>query len=110
MVKHILKLNIKVLIGIVLVVGIGSCLFSYGQGSITKTHAELSSGVISPSTTLLTMATRTTRISNDSNWAGYIAASDLKNPQANVTSVSASWTVPTVTNLSQNTFSLCGSV
>ncbi len=33
---------------------------------------------------------------NDSNWAGYIAASDSQNPQSIVTNVSASWTVPTV--------------
>lgn len=42
---------------------------------------------------------------NDSNWAGYIAASDLINPQQIVTRVSASWIVPTV-NVSalNNTF------
>lgn len=42
---------------------------------------------------------------NDSNWAGYIAASDLINPQQIVTSVSAAWIVPTV-NVSalNNTF------
>jgi len=31
------------------------------------------------------------------NWAGYFVASDLQNPQRTVTSVSASWVVPTVT-------------
>ena len=34
------------------------------------------------------------------NWAGYFVASDLQNPQPTVTSVSASWVVPTVTPLS----------
>jgi hypothetical protein len=43
--------------------------------------------------------------SNDTNWAGYIVASDLQNPQASVTGVSASWTVPAVTISSQDTFS-----
>lgn len=33
---------------------------------------------------------------NDSNWAGYVAASSLSSPQPNVTSVSASWHVPTI--------------
>ncbi len=33
---------------------------------------------------------------NDSNWAGYVVASDLQNPQRNVTSVNASWIVPQV--------------
>ena len=32
-----------------------------------------------------------------SNWAGYVALSDLQNPQPTVTNISASWTVPTVT-------------
>lgn len=36
-------------------------------------------------------------VANDSNWAGYIVASDLNNPQPVVTSVSASWAVPNVT-------------
>lgn len=35
-------------------------------------------------------------IQNDSNWAGYVAASNLSSPQPNVTSVSASWHVPTI--------------
>jgi hypothetical protein len=36
-------------------------------------------------------------VQNDSNWAGYIIASDLQNPQPNVTSVNASWIVPEIT-------------
>lgn len=36
-------------------------------------------------------------VQNDSNWAGYIIASDLQNPQPNVTSINASWIVPEVT-------------
>ncbi len=44
-------------------------------------------------------------ISNDSNWAGYIVASDLQNPQATVTSVTASWTVPRVVTSLQDEFS-----
>ena len=44
-------------------------------------------------------------VTNDSNWAGYIIASDIQNPQALVTTISASWTVPTVTISSLDTFS-----
>ena len=44
-------------------------------------------------------------LSNDTNWAGYIVASDLQNPQASITSISASWTVPAVTISTQDTFS-----
>ena len=42
---------------------------------------------------------------NDTNWAGYITASDLNNPQPTISRVSASWTVPTVTVSSSDTFS-----
>jgi hypothetical protein len=38
---------------------------------------------------------------NDSNWAGYIVASDLQNPQPSVTGINARWAVPQV-QLSQS--------
>ena len=40
-----------------------------------------------------------------SNWSGYCIASDLIAPQPQVTSVSASWTVPTVTVSVDNSYS-----
>jgi hypothetical protein len=85
LVKSISKLNIKVLIAVVFVVSISLYLFTCEQGSVTKTASIPTS--------------------KDTNWAGYIVASDLQNPQASVTAVSASWAVPTVTDSSQNTFS-----
>jgi hypothetical protein len=39
------------------------------------------------------------------NWAGYVAASNLFFPQAAVTAVSASWTVPTVKDIGVNAYS-----
>jgi hypothetical protein len=39
------------------------------------------------------------------NWAGYIAASDLTNPQPVVNGVSGSWTVPSVTDVGIDAFS-----
>ncbi len=39
------------------------------------------------------------------NWAGYIAASNLFFPQAAVTAVSASWTVPKVKDIGANAYS-----
>lgn len=39
------------------------------------------------------------------NWAGYVALSDLENPQPTVTGVSASWTVPTVASSFSNLYS-----
>ena len=50
-------------------------------------------------------ASTTVTHSNDTNWAGYIIASDVQNPQATVTSVTATWTVPTVKISAQDTFS-----
>ncbi len=44
-------------------------------------------------------------VSNNTNWAGYVVASDLQNPQSTVTSVSASWTVPKVVTSFQDEFS-----
>ncbi len=44
-------------------------------------------------------------VSNDTNWAGYVVASDLQNPQPTVTSISASWTVPKVVTSFQDEFS-----
>jgi len=40
-----------------------------------------------------------------SNWAGYVAESDLQTPQPNVTGVSGSWTVPAITQSENDTFS-----
>jgi Peptidase A4 family len=42
---------------------------------------------------------------NDSNWAGYVVASDLQNPQSIVTNVSASWIVPTVVPSTTDSYS-----
>ncbi len=44
-------------------------------------------------------------IENDSNWAGYIAASDLLNPSQTVTQINASWTIPQVTVSENDSFS-----
>ena len=40
-----------------------------------------------------------------SNWAGYVAASNVNTPDLNVTSISASWTVPAVASSENDTFS-----
>jgi hypothetical protein len=40
-----------------------------------------------------------------SNWSGYIVASDLNNPQPKVTSINASWTVPTVNGPTAGSYS-----
>jgi len=39
------------------------------------------------------------------DWAGYVVASDLNNPQSVVTSINASWTVPTISGSAARSFS-----
>lgn len=39
------------------------------------------------------------------NWAGYAVASDVQNPQPEVTSVNGSWTVPSVSDVGADAFS-----
>jgi hypothetical protein len=104
LVKSISKLNIKVLIAVVFAVSISLYLFTCEESSATKTAAKLSSHTTADLASVSTMSTSILS-SNDTNWAGYIVASDIQNPQASVTSVSASWTVPTVKISSQDTFS-----
>jgi hypothetical protein len=103
-IKIISKSIIKVLITVALIASISIYLFTSEQALATKTAQK------TMSTTAYDLAsvspTSTSAIpSNDTNWAGYIVASDLQNPQASVTSVSASWTVPTVTISTQDKFS-----
>lgn len=39
------------------------------------------------------------------NWAGYVTATDLLNPQSNATSINGSWTIPYVTDVGFDAFS-----
>ncbi|MGA3291340.1 MAG: G1 family glutamic endopeptidase, partial [Candidatus Bathyarchaeia archaeon] len=58
-----------------------------------------------PTTTPTPTPTPTPNGTEVINWAGYIVASDLQNPQPTVTSVSASWVVPTVAPSTNDMFS-----
>ncbi len=44
-------------------------------------------------------------VSSARNWAGYVVVSDLSNPSASVVGVSASWIVPSVTDIGIDAFS-----
>ena len=96
------RLKTKVMIVLVLVVTISLYLFTgvSEQGSASKTTSCATAGLASVS-----FLSASDFVSNDTNWAGYIVASDLQNPQSSVTSVTASWIVPTVVISSQDTFS-----
>ena len=100
MLKPSSRLNIKVLIVLALIVTICAYLFGSEQISAAETASCTTNDLASVS-----LMSNSALSSNDTNWAGYIVASDLQNPQASVTSVSASWTVPTVTISTQDTFS-----
>jgi hypothetical protein len=101
LVKFISK-YVKVLIVVALIVAVSLYLVIYALsldagagGDSSSANGGLSSSLVSASVLS----------SNDTNWAGYIVVSDVQNPQANVTGVSASWTVPTVTISSEDTLS-----
>lgn len=58
-----------------------------------------------PLPTLSPSPTPISPLRSATNWAGYVAASDLQAPQPNVTGVVGSWTVPTILPSSNDTFS-----
>jgi hypothetical protein len=102
LVKFISKFHVKVLVVAALILAVSLYLVMYELGLDAGTGDVSSSandGLVS------SLVSASVLSSNDTNWAGYIVASDVQNPQANVTGVSASWTVPTVTITSQDTFS-----
>jgi hypothetical protein len=101
------KANATILLVVMLVASIGAYYLLRDQW-LTTNQAGTPYSFFTEKT--LTSASVSTMLAapiaaNDSNWAGYIIASDLQNPQANVTGVSASWIVPTVTISSQDAFS-----
>jgi hypothetical protein len=97
------QMQATALIAIIFLAILSLYYFSHNQRLTTKSTAKPPS----PSTVALTTASAMSaapHVSNDSNWAGYIIASDLQNPQAVVTSISASWIVPAVAISPQDTF------
>ncbi len=101
--KFPLKLNLRVLTTITLIVTLTLGCFAFGQWTATEANAE--NPTYETRSLASVVAQTTSTLSNDTNWAGYIVASDLQNPQATVTSVSASWTVPTITPSSTDAYS-----
>ncbi len=83
-----------------------ACITLFYFSNRPESVTEAISNQFPPSTSDLISATLTPQlVTNDTNWAGYIAASDLLNPEPTVTNVSASWTVPTVVISINDTFS-----
>jgi hypothetical protein len=94
------KVNATLFLAVMLVASICAFYLLRDQWLTTKQTVTQSSST--PMTlAVASMMVAETVAANDSNWAGYIIASDLQDPQPTVTSVSASWTVPTVTSSSQ---------
>jgi hypothetical protein len=103
--KSVFWAHIAIVVLLVLVASAGLYCLPGGRCSVAK-------GVVSPfppsgfaSSAVASTVSAAPVVANDSNWAGYIVASDLQNPQAVVTDVSASWVVPEVAPAPQNTFS-----
>ena len=78
----------------ILVVVIGSAAIAVGTYFIlTNLPPSLRSSMPAPT------------VSIARNWAGYVAATDLANPQSAAVGVSGSWTVPAVTDIGTDAFS-----
>jgi hypothetical protein len=94
-----------ILVALIILAGIGVYHLVRNQTLADKLEARATSAldeVFSVESTLSAAPVAT----NDSNWAGYIVATDHQNPQPVTTGISAEWTVPEVSPSSQNdTFS-----
>ena len=101
------KANATILLVVMLVAGTSAYILLRDQWQITNQTDTPQSPFTEKTLPLTSVSTMLAApiAANDSNWAGYIIASDLQNPQANVTGVSASWIAPTVTISSHDTFS-----
>jgi hypothetical protein len=97
-------LPVKNVFVLVFVISVGFYLFTCKSGLAAEASAGFSScnngGLLSVSAVSASILS-----SNDTNWAGYAVVSDIQNPQANVTGVSASWAVPEVIVSSEDKFS-----
>jgi hypothetical protein len=99
------KVQAAILVAVVVVASVSAYYFIHDQWLITN---QMDATMPKSSATIQTLAATVLAaplVSNDSNWAGYIVASDLQNPQSSVTSVSASWAIPTVTPSPKDAFS-----
>jgi hypothetical protein len=92
------KANATLLLAVMLVASVGAFSLLSDQWLTTKQTDTPSAPM---TLAVASMMVAAPVAANDSNWAGYIIASDLQDPQPTVTSVSASWTVPTVMGSSQ---------
>jgi hypothetical protein len=95
------KVNATLLLAVMLVASVGACYILRDQWLTAKQTDTPQSSSTPMTIPLASMMLAAQVAENDSNWAGYIIASDLQDPQPNVTGVSASWTIPTVMGSSQ---------
>ncbi len=109
--KLISAILVAVIVGLSLVVA-GLLLSRLNQGQPSPS----ASPTVTPSPTQITPLSSPSTMPQPSNlpvpvvtaannWAGYVVASDLQNPQPTVIGVSGSWTVPTVTDVGVDAFS-----
>ena len=93
-----IKVQAAILLVIIIFASVGVYYFISNQWPITAS-------IVIPAQTSTHTSSAQPMVQNDSNWAGYIIASDLQNPQPTVTSVKASWFVPEITHFTNDSFS-----
>ncbi len=96
---------VAIMLAIFLITGIITCFVTQCLGQTQHQLNTIESPFAETSLTIAPIAVAAPVVSNDTNWAGYIIASDLQNPESTVTGISASWTVTSVVpSTQQDTF------
>jgi hypothetical protein len=110
------RTSIIILIGVAILIVAGLAIYFASIGTSTTAPTPASSPTAStnprspgfspsPSPAASPSPLQPPVVTSARNWAGYVVASDLSNPDAKVVGVSASWTVPSVTDIGIDAFS-----
>jgi hypothetical protein len=96
---------VAIMLAIFLITGISTCFVTQCLGQTQTQLTKVQSPFAETTLTIAPIVVAAPVVSNDTNWAGYIIASDLQNPEPTVTGISASWTVTSVVpSTQQDTF------
>ena len=92
---------VAIMLAIFLITGTSTFFVTQCLGQTQNQPSTIQSPFSETTLTIVPTVVAAPVVSNDSNWAGYIIASDLQNPQSTVTGISASWTVTSVVHSTQ---------
>jgi len=87
---------VAIILAIFLITGIITCFVTQCLGQTQHQLTTIQTPFAETTLTIAPIEVAVPVVSNDTNWAGYIIASDLQNPEPTVTGISASWTVTSV--------------